>query len=77
MLIEKEPITVICSEKGWVRAMKGHLDLKSEFKFKDGDGPCFCLHAETTDKLLILLKMGGFTPLAVINCQKGAALVSR
>ena len=50
LLIEKEPITVICSGKGWVRAMKGHLDLNTQFKFKDGDGHAL-LHAETTDKL--------------------------
>ena len=71
MLIEKEPITVICSEKGWVRAMKGHLDLKSEFKFKDGDGPCFCLHAETTDKLLIFAENGRFYTLAGDKLPKG------
>ena len=39
LLIEKEPITVVCSEKGWIRAMKGHLDLNAQYKFKDGDGP--------------------------------------
>ena len=71
MLIEKEPITVICSEKGWVRAMKGHLDLKSEFKFKDGDGPCFCLHAETTDKLLIFAENGRFYTLGCDKLPKG------
>ena len=37
MLTEKEPITVICSEMGWVRAMKGHLDLTADYKFKEGD----------------------------------------
>ena len=71
MLIEKEPITVICSEKGWVRAMKGHLDLKSEFKFKDGDGPRFCLHAETTDKLLIFAENGRFYTLGCDKLPKG------
>ena len=71
MLIEKEPITVICSEKGWVRAMKGHLDLKSEFKFKDGDGPCFCLHAETIDKLLIFAENGRFYTLGCDKLPKG------
>ena len=71
MLIEKEPITVVCSEKGWVRAMKGHLDLKSEFKFKDGDGPCFCLHAETTDKLLIFAENGRFYTLGCDKLPKG------
>ena len=71
MLIEKEPITVICSEKGWVRAMKGHLDLKSDFKFKDGDGPRFCLHAETTDKLLIFAENGRFYTLGCDKLPKG------
>ncbi|MEC8130349.1 MAG: DNA topoisomerase IV subunit A, partial [Pseudomonadota bacterium] len=47
ILVEREPITVICSEKGWIRAMKGHQDLESEFKYKEGDGPAFILHAET------------------------------
>jgi len=37
-MIEKEPITVVCSEMGWIRAMKGHIDLEQELKFKDGDG---------------------------------------
>ena len=37
MLVEKEPLTVICSEKGWIRAMKGHLDLRADYKFKEGD----------------------------------------
>lgn len=71
MLIEREPITVICSEKGWVRAMKGHLDLKAEFKFKDGDGPRFCLHAETTDKLLIFAENGRFYTLGCDKLPKG------
>ena len=38
-MIEKEPVTVILSEKGWVRALKGHLDDASKLNFKDGDGP--------------------------------------
>jgi len=71
MLIEREPITVICSEKGWVRAMRGHLDLKAEFKFKDGDGPRFCLHAETTDKLLIFGENGRFYTLGCDKLPKG------
>ena len=49
ILVEREPITVICSKNGWIRAMKGHQDLEAEYKFKEGDGPAFILHAETTD----------------------------
>ena len=52
-MIEKEPVTVVCSNKGWIRAMKGHIALDSDLKFKDGDEGRFILHCETTDKLLM------------------------
>lgn len=52
-MIEKEPVTVILSQKGWIRAAKGHVPLDGEFKFKEGDGPAFAIHAQTTDKLLV------------------------
>ena len=52
-MIEREPITVVCSRMGWIRAMSGHQPLDKELKFKDGDGPAFRFHAETTDKLLV------------------------
>ena len=71
LLIEKEPITVLCSEKGWIRAMKGHLELCTEFKFKDGDGPLFALHAETTDKLLVFAENGRFYTLGCDKLPKG------
>jgi topoisomerase-4 subunit A len=53
-LIEREPITVVCSKMGWIRAMKGHIALDQQLKFKDGDEGRFFFHAETTDKLLLL-----------------------
>jgi topoisomerase-4 subunit A len=59
-MIEKEPVTVIISQRSWIRAAKGHLPLDSDFKFKEGDGPAFALHAQTTDKLLIALDNGRF-----------------
>ena len=71
MLIEREPVTIICSEKGWIRAMKGHLDLDSEFKYKEGDGPAFVLHAETTDKILLFAENGRFYTLAADKLPKG------
>ena len=52
-MIDREPITVVCSEMGWIRAMSGHIDLDRELKFKDGDEARFIFHAETTDKLLV------------------------
>ena len=59
-MIEREPITVILSQRGWVRAMKGHSDLASAeaLKFKEGDGPAFAFHAQTTDKLLLIADTG-------------------
>ncbi|PCD75947.1 DNA topoisomerase IV subunit A [Pseudothioclava arenosa] len=63
-MIEREPITVILSQMGWVRAMKGHNPLDAEAKFKDGDGPRFAIHAETTDRIVALASNGrAFTVL--------------
>jgi topoisomerase-4 subunit A len=62
-MIEKEPVTVILSAKGWVRAAKGHLPLVGDWKFKEGDGPAFALHAQTTDKLLVACDNGRFYTL--------------
>ena len=57
-LIEKEPITVILSDKGWVRALKGHVDDLSKLDFKQGDKLKSALKAHTTDKLLLLATNG-------------------
>jgi topoisomerase IV subunit A len=63
-LIERENLTVICSEKGWVRAFKGHLDDVSEIKFKADDKLAFALKAESTDKILIFASNGRFYTIA-------------
>jgi len=64
-MIEREPITVILSQKGWIRALKGHADLGGAdmSKFKEGDGPAFALHAQTTDKIVIAAADGRFYTL--------------
>ena len=62
-MIEKEPVTVILSARGWIRGAKGHEPLDRDFKFKDGDGPAFAFHAQTTDKLLIACDNGRFYTL--------------
>ncbi len=62
-MIEKAPVTVILSAKSWVRGASGHLALDGEFKFKEGDGPAFALHCQTTDKLLIACDNGRFYTL--------------
>ncbi|NQX95652.1 MAG: DNA topoisomerase IV subunit A, partial [Erythrobacter sp.] len=66
-MIEKEPVTIILSQKGWIRAAKGHVDLAQEFKYKEGDALAFILHAQTTDKLLIAAENGRFYTL---GCDK-------
>lgn len=65
-MIEREPITVILSQRGWIRAMRGHVDLASAetLKFKEGDGPFLAFHAQTTDKLLLAAENGRFYTLA-------------
>jgi len=59
-MIEREPITVILSEKGWLRAMKGHLTDLSAVVFKEGDSLKLSFHAQTTDKVLLFTTGGKF-----------------
>ena len=73
-MIEKEPITVVCSAMGWVRAMKGHIALDQELKFKDGDAGRFIFHAETTDKLLLLGSNGRFFTMACNDLPGGRGM---
>ena len=56
--VEREPITVILSEKGWIRAQKGHVPLENELRFKEGDSLFMALHAETTDRLVLFATNG-------------------
>jgi topoisomerase-4 subunit A len=66
-MIVREPITVILSERGWIRAAKGRVEDPSELKFKEGDKLGFLVPAETTDKLLIFASDGRFF---TIGCDK-------
>ena len=66
-LVPREPITVILSERGWIRAAKGKVEDASELKFKEGDKLSFLVPAETTDKLLIFASDGRFFTL---GCDK-------
>ena len=70
-LIEKEPITVILSQKGWIRSLKGHVSLTDEFKFKDDDALQIALHAQTTDKLVIMDSSGKFFNVAANEIPSG------
>ena len=70
-MIEKEPVTIVLSQKGWVRGAKGHLPLDQEFKYKEGDGPAFVLHAQTTDKILLATDTGRFFTLGADKLPGG------
>lgn len=69
--IEKEPITVICSKKGWIRAVKGHGNDPKSFKYKEGDGEQFILKASTTDKLVIFGSNGRFYTVICDKLPRG------
>lgn len=73
-MIDKEPVTIVCSQMGWIRAMTGHIDLTRELKFKDGDGPRFIFHAETTDKLLVFGTNGRFYTVVAANLPGGRGM---
>jgi len=69
--IEKEPITVLCSKMGWIRAVKGHPEDLSDVKYKEGDEERFRLQAQTTDKLLIFASDGRFFTLGCDKIPRG------
>ena len=73
-MIEREPVTVVCSSMGWIRAMNGHIDLTRELKFKDGDGPGLIFHAQTTDKLLALASNGRFYTILASSLPGGRGM---
>jgi topoisomerase-4 subunit A len=62
-MIEKEPITVVCSDKGWIRAMKGHMEDTSGLTYKEGDQGKFVFPAQTTDRIMLFSSSGKFFTL--------------
>ncbi len=71
VLVEKEPITIILSEKGWVRALKGHQDDLTKLDFKQGDGLKRAVRAFTTDKLVVFATNGKFFTLEASTLPGG------
>jgi topoisomerase-4 subunit A len=61
--IEREPITVVCSAKGWLRALKGHQEQSKDDKYREGDRARFWFHAQTTDQIMLLSTDGRFFTL--------------
>ncbi|HYD15088.1 MAG TPA: DNA topoisomerase IV subunit A [Hyphomicrobium sp.] len=70
-LVEKEPITVILSDKGWIRALKGHQDDLSKLDFKQGDSLKRAVKAQTTDKLILFATNGRFFTLEASQLPGG------
>ncbi|NVJ70869.1 MAG: DNA topoisomerase IV subunit A [Alphaproteobacteria bacterium] len=66
-MIEKEPITVVCSKRGWIRALKGHVKPEEELKYKEGDEERFRFHAQTTDKIFLFATNG---KVFTLGCDK-------
>jgi topoisomerase-4 subunit A len=70
-LVEREPVTVLCSAKGWIRAAKGHNLALADIKYKEGDEDRFVVQASTTDKLLVFATNGRFFTLPVDKLPGG------
>ena len=70
-MIEKEPLTLICSAKGWIRSMKGHGLNTAELKYKEGDREQFILEGQSTDKILIYASNGRFYTLPADKLPSG------
>ena len=65
--VEREPITIVCSEKGWLRSYKGHQEPSDQVKYREGDRERFWLHAQTTDQLMMFSTDGRFF---TFDCSK-------
>ena len=61
--VEREPITVVCSAKGWLRALTGHKEQSKDDKYREGDRARFWFHAHTTDQIMMLATDGRFFTL--------------
>ncbi|MDF3034076.1 MAG: parC [Alphaproteobacteria bacterium] len=70
-IIEREDVTIICSSKGWIRAIKGHQISSDDLKYKDGDEGRYVIPAQTTDKLLIFATNGRFYTVGVDKLPRG------
>ncbi|MEZ5878905.1 MAG: DNA topoisomerase IV subunit A [Tepidamorphaceae bacterium] len=73
-MIEREPITVVLSQKGWIRALKGHIAEASGLQFKAEDGLARAFHAQTTDKIILFAEDGRFFTLAADKLPGGRGM---
>ncbi len=70
-LVEREPVTIVCSAKGWIRAIRGHNLTLAELKYKEGDGPRFVVASDTTERILVFATDGRFYTLAADKLPGG------
>ena len=70
-LVEREPVTIVCSAKGWIRAIRGHNVALGDLKYKEGDGPRFVVTADTTERVLVFATDGRFYTLGVDKLPGG------
>jgi topoisomerase-4 subunit A len=70
-LVEREPVTIVCSAKGWIRAAKGHNLAPADLKYKEGDEGRFLIQASTTDKILVFGTNGRFYALGADKLPGG------
>ncbi|MEM9438049.1 MAG: DNA topoisomerase IV subunit A [Pseudomonadota bacterium] len=73
-MIDREPVTIVCSKMGWIRAMSGYIDLTRELRYRDGDEGRFVFHAETTDRLMAFGSNGRFYTLSAANLPGGRGM---
>ncbi|MDD5587285.1 MAG: DNA topoisomerase IV subunit A, partial [Alphaproteobacteria bacterium] len=73
-VIERENVTVVCSDKGWIRVLRGHGLDHALIKYKEGDEERFILEAETTDKILLFASNGRFYTLGADKLPGGRSL---
>jgi len=73
-LVEREPVTVLCSAKGWIRTVKGHNIPGAEQRYKEGDGARFSVEAQTTDRILVFANTGRFYTLSVDKLPGGRGM---
>ena len=73
-LVEREPVTVLCSAKGWIRTVKGHNIAAEEQRYKEGDGPRFSIEAQTTDRILVFASTGRFYTLGADKLPGGRGM---
>lgn len=70
-LVEKEPLTIICSQKGWIRAMRGHIEVAETLVYKEGDSGRFLLKCQSTDSVMLFSSSGKFFTLEASKLPGG------